>query len=117
MADRQSIYAGDTSDVWEIGLVVSAVGVEPAVLATLDGNFTCRLVVPHDTAPISRAINAKNGDNTRFLAWLTPAETLALGKGTHRIGIELRNPSLVPELVRETHRAVVINAALVPPAP
>lgn len=115
MTERQTIYAGDTSDVWEIGLVTSAPGVTPVVLATLDVNFTCWLTVKGAVPPISRAITTKNAANTRFLVWLTPAETLALAKGTFQVGIELRNPTLIPPLVREVHRAVVIEPALVAP--
>jgi hypothetical protein len=116
MADRQTIIAGDDGDVWEIGLITSAPG-EPVELAALDGTFSCFLSVKGAVPPIYREIVVKNEDNTRFLAWLTPAETLALGKGTWLVGLELRNPTLVPPLVRETHRPVVIREAIVAPAP
>lgn len=112
---RQTLFAGDTSDVWEIGLVTSLPGVKPVALAVLGGDFTCRLVVANAVPPIARDIVVKNAASTRFLAWLTPAETLALGKGTWRIALELRNPALVPELVRELHDIVRIEPGLVPP--
>ncbi len=112
---RQTIFAGDTSDIWEVGLVTSDVGVLPVELADLDGNFACRIVVPEAQPAIARVVAIKNLANTRFLAWLTPEETLALGKGTWRVGIELRNLALVPPLVREIHEVVRIEEGLVPP--
>lgn len=111
----QLIFAGDTGDVWEIGLVTSAPGVTPRELADLDNNFSCRLVVAEAEPPIDRAVTAKDNANTRFLAWLTPAETLALGEGTWTVGLELSNPTLAPPLVRETHVVVRIEPGLVPP--
>ena len=111
---KQTLFAGDTSDVWEIGLVTSAEGA-PVVLAALDGNFSCRLVVVGAVPPIARAVPDKNAGNTRFLAWLTPAETLALGKGTWQVAFELRNAALQPPLVREIHDVVRIAPGLVPP--
>lgn len=114
-SDMQTLFAGDTSDVWEVGLVTSAEGALPIVRADLDGNFSCRLVVANAQPPIARVVAVKSIDNTQFLAWLTPEETLALGKGTWQVGIELRNLALVPPLVREIHEVVRIEPGLVPP--
>ncbi len=110
----QTLFAGDSSDVWEFGLVTSAEGA-PVVLAQLDGNFSCRLVVVGAQPPIIRAVTDKNAANTRFLAWLTPVETMALGKGTWQVGLELRNLALQPPLVREKHEVLRIEPGLVPP--
>ena len=107
------LYAGDTSGVWELGFVTSAAGVKPVVLADLDGNFSCRIAV-QGTAMAARAVTVKTGDNLRFRAWLTPAETLALGPGDYVVGIELRNPTLVPPLVKELQRRIRIRAEAVP---
>lgn len=115
VAGKQTIYAGDTSEAWEIGHDLSSGGAGAVQLAALDGNYSLRLVVPHPTAEIDRMVAVKNDANTRFIAWLTPAETLALGKGTWPVGLELRNTTLTPPLVREIHEVVEIRAALVPP--
>lgn len=110
----QMIFAGDTSDVWEIGLVTSRAGISPVVLAALGGAFSCRLVVAGAVPPIDRVISAQNLAGNRFLAWLTPAETLALGKGSWQVAIMLSNPALVPPLVREVRAIVRIETNLVP---
>ena len=75
--NRGDIFAGDSSDVWEIGFPVSPEGVRPVELAELDSNFSCRLAVKGSTPAIDRAVSAKNEANTRFLAFLTTAETTA----------------------------------------
>lgn len=106
------LYAGDTSDVWELGFVTSLPGVKPAVLADLDGNFSCRIAVQGQA--LTRAVTLKTGDNLRFRAWLTPAETATLGPGEFVVGIELRNPTLVPPLVKEVQRRIRIRAEAVP---
>jgi hypothetical protein len=105
-------YSGDTSDVWEVGFVESAAGVRPVVLADLDGNFTCRIAVLGST--IARAVTVKTVANDRFRAWLTPEETAVLGPGDWVVGVELRNPTLVPPLVKEVHRTLRIRAEAVP---
>lgn len=110
---RTDIVAGDTSDVWEIGLVTSASGVKPVVLAALDVNFTCWIGVAAAVPPIQRQVTVKNAANTRFRAWLTPAETAALGLGVWLVGIELRNPTLIPPLIAEVQRRVGINPGAV----
>ena len=111
---RAECYAGDTSDVWELGFVTSEPGVKPVTLADLDGNFTCKIAVKGST--VARAVTVKTGDNQRFRAWLTPAETAQLGAGEWTVGIELRNPTLVPPLVKEVHRTLWIREEAVPTA-
>ena len=106
------LYAGDTSDVWEVGFVASLPGVKPVVLADLDNNFSCRIAVKGSV--IARAVTVKNAGNTRFRAWLTPAETAQLGPGDWTVGIEIRNPTLIPPLVREVQRRLRIREGAVP---
>lgn len=108
------IYAGDTSDVWEVGFVTSAPGALPIELAALDGNFSCRIAVMG--SDIARAVTGKNQAANRFRAYLTPAETEALGPGDWTVGIELRNPTLDPPLVQEVHRRIRILEQAVPAA-
>lgn len=103
------IYAGDTSDVWEVGFE-DATG----ALTALDANFSCQLTVA-DSA-IDRAVTAQDDDGTRFRAWLTPEETATLGQGRWQVGIELRNPTLSPPLVREFQVLVRIARGVVPSA-
>lgn len=110
----QEISAGDTSEVWEVGFVTSAKDVVPITLADLDVNFTCFLTVYRASPAITRQISSKNAGNTRFRAWLTPAETLALARGTWLVGLEIRNPALNPPLVKEAHVSVRIVKPLVP---
>lgn len=112
-APRQTIVAGETTDHWEIGLVTSAPGVQPQVLAELDDNFTCRLVVSGAPTPIDRAITDKNATGRRFLAWLTAEETAQLGEGTWRVAIAFANPTLLPPLAREIQAVVRIERSLV----
>lgn len=109
---RAECYAGDTSDVWEVGFVTSAPGVRPVVLADLTEGFTCRIAVK-DSA-IAREVTVRTADDLRFRAWLTPAETAQLGPGEWTVGIELRNPALVPPLVKEVHRKLWIHPEAVP---
>lgn len=110
------LSSGDTSDVWEVGFVTSPPGVRPAVLAVLDGNFTCRIAVQGTALVSPREVTVKNAAGTRFRAWLTPAETRALGPGDWVVGIELSNPALSPPLVKEVQRGLRIFAEAVPPA-
>lgn len=123
MAWQQTIRAGDTSDVWEIGLITSPVGTRPPILAVLGLGDSCWLTVPGAVPAIAREITVKNAGGTLFLAWLTPAETLALfaqqsAGASWQIGLELRMPGLIPPLVREIDPAPVVKivAGLVPPS-
>ena len=107
---------GDTSCVWEVGFITSAQGVLPIVLANLDGNFFCRLEVRDskgNVTNVAKDITTKTGDNKRFTAWLTPAETTALGEGDWIVGIELRNATLVPPLIKELHKRVCLQKQVV----
>ena len=112
----EEISAGDTSEVWEVGFVTSVPGALPIELADLSVGFSCRIYVQGADPEIDRAVTSLNDDSTRFRAWLNPSETLALGRGKWKIGIELRNPALDPPLVKETHVIQKINPGVVPPS-
>ena len=111
-----AIFAGDTSDVWELGFVVSDEGAA-LELAELDPawGWACSLAVrgPAGNA-LSRAVTTHNEAGNRFLAWLTPAETALLGPGLWTVAIELRNPDLSPPFAREVHRRVRIRPGVIP---
>ena len=102
-------YAGDTSDIWEVGFILS----EPDNLATLDEDFSCRIAVLEAPDFAARAVPDKNAENTRFRAWLTPEETFALGPGVWTVGIEISNPAMSPPLVKEVHRRIRIEPQVV----
>lgn len=111
-----TIYAGDTSPVWELGLLDDA-----GELVALDGDFSCAIAVVEGPAAsdgaeplLQREVTARNEAGTRFLAWLTPDETAALGPGLKTVGIELRNPELDPPLVQEVHLRLRIRPQVVP---
>jgi hypothetical protein len=53
-------------------------------------------------------------DGKYFRAFLTPAETVLLS-GMVTVAIELRNPALVPALVRETHLRLRVRPGLIAP--
>lgn len=110
-----TVIAGNTGPVWEIGHRVSAPGA-PRQLADLTEDYACWLAVAGATPPILRAVTEMNAAGTRFLAWLTPAETAALGNqraGAWTVGIELRNPAVSPELVLELQLTTTITAGVV----
>ena len=113
--ERQRLRSGDTSDTWEIAHATSAAGVTPLVRADLTGDYSCHMRVEGASPEIARQVMVKNVANTHFISWLSPAETLALGKGTWTVIHELRNLTLVPELVREIHGVVSIEGGLLPP--
>jgi len=92
-------FTGDVTDIWEIGFQTSE-DPDPLVLADLDVNFTCKVAV--QGSAIDRAVTVKTGDNKRFRVWLTAAETEALGRGDHRVAIQLRNDTLAPPLDKQT---------------
>lgn len=111
-----TMNVGDTSCVWEVGFITSLQGVLPIVLANLDGNFFCQLEVRDskgNTTSVARNVTTKTVDNKRFTVWLTPAETAALGAGDWIVGIELRNATLTPPLVKELHKRVCLQGQVV----
>lgn len=110
-----AVIAGNTGPVWEIGHRVSAPGARK-VLADLSEDYACWLAVADATPPILRQVTDLNDAGTRFLAWLTPAETEGLGAGAWTVGIELRNPAASPELVLELQLTATVTAGVVPAA-
>lgn len=107
------VQKGDTSDAWDVGHVTRVAG-KPVVLADLTGAYACSIAV-RDTAGAEamapRAVTSKNGDNTRFQAWLTPAETAALDVGDYTVGIQISNSAL--GLVRTVNRRIRITTEIV----
>lgn len=107
IAANTTLLIGDSSPIWEVAFQTSAEGVTPVELATLDGNYSCRIAVQGTS--IDRVVTEKTADNKYFRAWLTPAETLTLTPGIKMLGIQIKNDSLVPPLVLEYQ--VVLNIA------
>lgn len=63
-----------------------------------------------ETALISRAM-VKAADNSKFLAYLTPAETLTLSVGTtYSVTYRVINTTMTPPITREFHNKVLIEA-------
>ena len=57
--NRGDIFAGDSSDVWEIGFPVTAEGVRPVELAELDNNFSCSLSIKDSKSSASAQRNSQ----------------------------------------------------------
>lgn len=96
--ERFEIYQGDTGPLWTVGFSDSRV---------LNVDYTCFLSVKGTT--ITREILTLNGDNTRFLVQLTPAETGTLAHSrSFVVGMELRNPDSTPPFIKETHVELVV---------
>lgn len=106
--------AGDTSDVWEIGFDTSNEG-EELDLATLTGDFSCRIAVRDADPVIDREITDKNTAGDRFRAWLTSEETRALGPRTWSVGIQITNLTLSPPLVKEHQLKLKLSREIVIP--
>lgn len=117
---RFCLVEGDTGPELNQFHVTSARGVRPPVLAELGTGYSCWLGVAEvgaasDADPeILRQITATDIAGTCFCAWLSPTETLGLGAGEWRVGLELRNPSIDPPLVHERQFVIEIRAGVVP---
>lgn len=103
--------AGDTSDIIELAVQTSPMGVGARVLSELDVNYTCKIQVA-GTA-INRAVTAKTADNKYFRGWLTPAETAPLTPGDYVLAMQISNATLTPELVKEKQFTLRISAQVV----
>ena len=112
MNTRQTIIAGDTSDVWEVGVR------SPANQLIALGSASCRMVAIDQAGNIKvdRMITDLNPAENRFQAWLTGAETDAMGAGTFRVAFLLVDLTQVPPLERELQEVVRIEPSIVPPA-
>lgn len=106
-------YLGDTSDILELGVQMNPKHIPPKVLATLDGNYTCKIAVVGATPPINRSVPNKTADNLYFRGWLTPAETATLGVGDHVVGMQISNSTLTPPLVKEKQWTLRVLTAAV----
>jgi hypothetical protein len=80
-------------------------------LATLTGSYTCKIKVAG--AGIERAVSDKNGENTRFIAALTPSETTTLDAGQYVLAIEIENATLTPPLRLETHIILTVQEQII----
>ena len=103
-------FAGDVTDYLELGVQLSAPGVIPVEIATLDASFICKIGVVGATPPISRVVTVKDDGNQYFRGWLTPTETAALGPGTWLLGMQISNPSLPGPFVKERRWTLRIRA-------
>ena len=106
MTETASIYKGDTGGPWNVGHRL-----DDGNLAPLAPAYTCKIRVAGSA--IERAITDKTGDNLRFIAALTPAETLALAAGQYVVAIEIENAALTPPLRVETHIILTVAEHIV----
>ena len=99
--DTKKIYKGDTGPIKNV---------YPEALdgAAMDSNWTCKIAVndPGGNAIVAaRAVTTKTGDNTKFVAYLTPSETAQLavtGDYTdYEEVIQLTNSTITPSFNRE----------------
>jgi len=87
---NRSTPRGRTARPWAIGHRDA----DSDDLITLDSNYTCRISVPTADPPIEREVTAKNSENTRFLAFLTPAETATMEETDHLVYVCIENTTL-----------------------
>jgi hypothetical protein len=106
MTETASIFKGDTAGPWNVGHMLDS-----GSLATLGVSYACTIKVAG--AGIERAVTDKNGDNTRFIAALTPTETETLAPGQYVVAIEVANPTTVPPLRVETHIILTVTEQIV----
>lgn len=112
VCEEFSIYQGDTGPVLRV---------RPTVLddgAVLDANWHCYIAVNDPTGAVtvaSREVTDKDGDNFRWLASLTPAETatLPVDDDEHSRGyqmvIEVVNTAVVPPFNKEKHYTLKVS--------
>lgn len=111
MTETASIFKGDTAGPWRV-----AAPLDDGTLPTLPASYTCKIKVA-GTA-IDRAVTDIGPDddgtaNKRFLAALTPTETLTLEAGQYVVAIEIENTSLTPPLRIETHIILTVAEHIV----
>ena len=107
MTESASIYKGDTGGPWRVGHRL-----DDGTLATLPGAYTCKIKV--SGTAIDRAVTDVGPDtdgtaNKRFIAALTPAETLTLAAGQYVVAVEVENTGVVPPLRVETHIILTVE--------
>jgi hypothetical protein len=120
MTETASIFKGDTAGPWRV-----AAPLDDGTLPTLPASYTCKIKVAGTL--IDRAVTDIGPDddgtaNKRFLAALTPTETLTLEAGQYVVAIEIENTSLTPPLRIETHiiltvKEHIVGSAFVPTLP
>jgi hypothetical protein len=107
MTEIASIYKGDTAGPWRVGHLL-----DDGTLATLPGTYTCKIKAA--SIAIERPVADVGPDddgtpNKRFIAALTPAETLLFAVGQHVIVIEVENTATTPPLRKETHIILTVQ--------
>ena len=110
MSDIEVIecYIGDTSDILELGVQLSPERAGRRILATLDGNYTCKIGIKDGA--INRSVTEKTADDLYFRGWLTPAETGSLTVGDYILGMQISNPTTTPPIVKEKQWILRIGA-------
>lgn len=106
MTDTQSIYKGDTAGPWNVGVTR-----DDGSLETISAPWTCKIRV--GGTAIDRAVSDRTADNLRFIAALTPAETLALSEQQYVVAIEIENPTTTPPVRREHHIILTVEKHVV----
>jgi hypothetical protein len=106
MTETASIYKGDT--------FLKRVGyrLDDGTLATLPGSFTCKIKA--SAIGVERPVTDVGPDddgtaNKRFLASLSPTETLAFPVGQHVVVVEIENTSTTPPLRKESHIILTVS--------
>jgi hypothetical protein len=107
MTETASIYKGDTAGPWRVGHLL-----DDGTLATLPGAYTCKIKAA--SIAVERAVTDVGPDddgtpNKRFIAALTPTETLLFAVGQHVIVIEVENTGTTPPLRKETHIILTVQ--------
>lgn len=117
MAAKVTTVVGNTGPLYRIGipqrdgngvLVTDANGDQ--VYETIDSNWSCRVYVENGSNTIDRFVTAISSDGFRYLAQLTPAETLTLPAGLHTVAIEVSNPTTTPPFNIEKHELLELIA-------
>lgn len=109
------IRQGNTGPKYRIGVPSFDVDGLPVAntFEDLSVNYTCTISVPTASPAISRAVTARSSDDFRFLAQLTPAETLTMAVGTHQVAIEVNDTTATPPFRVETHLRIKIEMQVI----
>jgi hypothetical protein len=110
MTETALIYKGDTF------LRRFGYELDDGTLATLPGSYSCAIRVPGTAVdrPVTDIGPDDDGTaNKRFLASLTPAETVLFAAGQYIVAVEITNAALTPPLRVETHIILTVNEHIV----
>lgn len=106
MAAKQTTVVGNTGPLYRVGVPERDSNGELTGLyeSMNDSNWTCRIYVElNNSDTIDRPVTTLSADGFRFLAQLTPAETILIPAGVHTVAIEVANPSTSPPFLIEQH--------------